>query len=441
MEVKTENKITAAAKPDDYSIRVENLTKIYKLYDKPIDRLKESLSPFKKKHHKDFYALNGISFDVKRGETIGIIGKNGSGKSTLLKIITGVLTASGGNVHVNGRISALLELGIGFNPEFSGMENIYLSGTIFGIKKEDMDKKVDDILDFADIGDFIHQPVRLYSSGMFARLAFAVAINIDPDILIVDEALAVGDMKFVQKCIRKFHEFKEQNKTILLVSHDIGSIMNFCDKAVWLIDGNIKMIGDPEDIANEYMSFMTYDEESVLEEAEEVDDVECEVGSDTCIQWEDASNYAFFGEGGARINKIALYSEESNKSLRSIKGGEEVVLAFETKMIKEIKAPIFGFLLKDRYGNQVLSVNNLLYQNNFKLQKAGDTALFKFSFAFPLLKNGEYSFTVAVAEGTLLNHVQHHWINDVLQIRVDNSDRLHKSAGLLLLEDIKMECE
>ena len=209
------------------AIKVTNLSKVYKLYDKPADRLKESLHPLKKKYHKEFYALNDVSFEIKKGETVGIIGKNGAGKSTLLKIITGVLTPSGGHVHVNGRIASLLELGAGFNPEYTGVENIYLQGTLMGYTKEEMESKIQAILDFADIGDFVYQPVKSYSSGMFARLAFAVAINVEPDILIVDEALSVGDMRFQQKCYRKFREFQELKKTILFVTHDTGTIINY----------------------------------------------------------------------------------------------------------------------------------------------------------------------------------------------------------------------
>ena len=220
------------------AIKVSHLTKVYKLYDKPIDRLKESLHLLKKQYHKEFYALNDVSFEIKKGETVGIIGKNGAGKSTLLKIITGVLTPSSGHVHTNGRISSLLELGAGFNPEYTGVENIYLQGTLMGYTHSKMESKVDEILEFADIGDFVHQPVKMYSSGMFARLAFAVAINVDPDILIVDEALAVGDAGFVLKCMNRMKEIKEQGTTILLVTHDTQSIKLLLLKVFGLIMEN-----------------------------------------------------------------------------------------------------------------------------------------------------------------------------------------------------------
>ena len=223
-----------------------------------VKNVKESLNPFGKKHHKDFYALNDLSIEIKKGETVGIIGKNGAGKSTLLKIITGVLTPSSGSVHVNGRIASLLELGAGFNPEYTGVENIYFQGSLMGYTREEVAEKVDEIIAFADIGDFVYQPVKMYSSGMYARLAFAVAINVDPDILIVDEALSVGDAAFQNKCIRKMEEIGKKGITILFVSHDTQTINKFCNRAIWLNNGVIKEQGKPEIILENYMSFMSY---------------------------------------------------------------------------------------------------------------------------------------------------------------------------------------
>ena len=234
------------------AIKVSHLTKVYKLYDKPIDRLKESLHPLKKQYHKDFYALNDVSFEIKKGETVGIIGKNGAGKSTLLKIITGVLTPSSGHVHVNGRIASLLELGAGFNPEYTGVENIYLQGTLMGYSHEEMEAKIDEILAFADIGDFVYQPVKMYSSGMFARLAFSVAINVEPDILIVDEVLSVGDARFQTKSIKKMESIKDNGTTILFVSHAIEQVKRFCQKAIWINDGKIKQIGEQSTVGDMY---------------------------------------------------------------------------------------------------------------------------------------------------------------------------------------------
>ena len=235
------------------AIKVQNLTKTYKLYKEPIDRLKEALNPFKKSYHNDFHALKNVSFEIKKGETVGIIGRNGSGKSTLLKIITGVLTPSSGRVAIHGKISAILELGAGFNPEMSGLENIYLNTSINGMNKEATDKKIDEIRAFAELGEFIHQPLKTYSSGMKARLAFAVAINIDPDILIVDEALAVGDAAFQRKCFAKMEQIREAGATILFVSHSEGSIVSLCSRAIWLSNGEKIIEGEPKLVTGLYM--------------------------------------------------------------------------------------------------------------------------------------------------------------------------------------------
>ena len=230
---------------EEVIIKVEELSKVYKLYDNHRDRVKEALNPFGKKYHKDFYALRDISFDVKRGESLGILGKNGSGKSTLLQILTGVLQPTTGKVEVKGKVSALLELGAGFNPEFTGLQNVYFNGSIMGYTKEEMDQRLDDILAFADIGDFVYQPVKTYSSGMFVRLAFAVAVNVDPDILIIDEALAVGDAKFQKKCYDKMKTFQENGKTILLVTH--ASIKGFASNGMLINEGSKLYFGDAVD--------------------------------------------------------------------------------------------------------------------------------------------------------------------------------------------------
>lgn len=239
-------------------IEVKDVVKTYKLYKKPTDRLKESVFPTKKQYHENFNALNGISFEINKGDALGILGRNGSGKSTLLKLITGVLSASSGTIKVNGRMSAILELGAGFNPEYTGRENIYLNGLMIGLNRSEIDTKMDEIIEFADIGSFIDQPVKIYSSGMFARLAFAVAINVDPDILIVDEALAVGDVRFQMKCIEKMKELKAGGTTILFVSHATEQVKRFCNRAVWLKDGVIEAIGESSEIVDLYEDYMKY---------------------------------------------------------------------------------------------------------------------------------------------------------------------------------------
>ena len=259
---------------DKVAISVANLDKVYKLYDKPSDRVKEALHLTRKKKHTQHYALKDVSLTVKQGETVGIIGTNGSGKSTILKIITGVLNPTKGDVTVNGRISALLELGAGFNMEYTGLENIYLNGTMIGFSEKEIDEKLQDILDFADIGEFVHQPVKTYSSGMFVRLAFAVAINIEPEILIVDEALSVGDVFFQAKCYHKFDEFKEMGKTILFVSHDLSSISKYCDRVILLNKGTKLGEGTPKEMIDIYKQVLVgqYEEpetdENLLDDAQ-----------------------------------------------------------------------------------------------------------------------------------------------------------------------------
>ncbi len=245
----------------DRIIEINNIVKSYKLYNKPADRFKEAIHPFKKNYHKEFVALNGITLSVEKGDAIGILGRNGSGKSTLLKIITGVLTPTSGTVNIDGKISAILELGAGFNPEYTGKENIYLNGLMMGYSREKMEEKIESVIEFADIGNFIDQPVKLYSSGMFARLAFAVSINVEPDILIVDEALAVGDTRFQTKCIDKMKELKKSGTTILFVSHASEQVKRFCNKAVWIKDGKIAAQGDSSEIVDLYEDFMRNDVE------------------------------------------------------------------------------------------------------------------------------------------------------------------------------------
>ena len=240
----------------DIAVKIENLTKSYKMYENNHSRLKEAIHPFKKKYHEEFFAIKNVSFDVVKGQTVGILGKNGSGKSTLLKMITGVLNPTKGNIQVNGEIGALLELGAGFNPEYTGIENIYLYGTILGYDRKQVDAKLNSILEFAEIGEFVYQKVKSYSSGMFVRLAFATAICFEPDILIVDEALSVGDMYFQLKCINKIKELRNEGKTILFVTHDIYTVRNICDYAIWLQEGEVRLTGDVETVVDAYEKYM-----------------------------------------------------------------------------------------------------------------------------------------------------------------------------------------
>ena len=413
-------------------INIKNLTKTYKLYKEPKDRLKEALSPFKKKYHKDFNALENISFEVYKGETVGIIGKNGSGKSTLLKVITGVLSPTSGTVNVTGNISAILELGSGFNPEMTGLENIYLSMAINGIiGDDDIEERVQDIIDFAELGDFIHQPIKIYSSGMKARLSFSVAINIKPEILIVDEVLSVGDVRFKQKSMRKMKELIEGDCTVLFVSHDSGAIKNFCSRVIWIDNGKLKDQGDPEKVVNKYAAFMAYGLETETKEAEIniMDKVE-----DDNIIWSDVSQCDSFGAMGARITHTSIKNLSTQAQVSILRGGERISFYIKIKTNEEILYPGIGLILKDRLGNIIFNINNYIY--NFKIDKLerNNDYILNIVFTFPHIKNGIYVFSVALADGTQMDHIQHHWVHDTNEIKIYNHGEEYQRDSILVLD-------
>lgn len=393
---------------EDIAISVNDVSKMYKLYDNPMDRLKESLGLSRKKKYKEHYALNHVSFQVHKGETVGIIGTNGSGKSTILKIITGVLSPTGGEVSVNGRISALLELGAGFNGEYSGLENVYLNGSMIGFSREEIDAKLQSILDFADIGEFIHQPVKTYSSGMFVRLAFAVAINIDPEILIVDEALSVGDVFFQAKCYRKFEEFKEMGKTILFVSHDLSSIGKYCDRVVLLNKGEKLAEGGAKEMVNLYRRVLVnqYDDADLEEGAENA-----EAGQDGQLTdgtaGENVSKKEHAGGGramkdslnlnpkvleyGSKLGEIVDFAirDDTGMITNVIEKGKEFSVQMKVRFQADVNDPIFAFTLKDLKGTEITGTNTMYEHTPVKPQKAGDEREITFKQIMPL-EAGEY---------------------------------------------------
>lgn len=393
---------------EDIAISVNDVSKMYKLYDNPMDRLKESLVLSRKKKYKEHYALNHVSFQVHKGETVGIIGTNGSGKSTILKIITGVLSPTGGEVSVNGRISALLELGAGFNGEYSGLENVYLNGSMIGFSREEIDAKLQSILDFADIGEFIHQPVKTYSSGMFVRLAFAVAINIDPEILIVDEALSVGDVFFQAKCYRKFEEFKEMGKTILFVSHDLSSIGKYCDRVVLLNKGEKLAEGGAKEMVNLYRRVLVnqYDDADLEEGAENA-----EAGQDGQLTdgtaGENVSKKEHAGGGramkdslnlnpkvleyGSKLGEIVDFAirDDTGMITNVIEKGKEFSVQMKVRFQADVNDPIFAFTLKDLKGTEITGTNTMYEHTPVKPQKAGDVREITFKQIMPL-EAGEY---------------------------------------------------
>lgn len=381
---------------ENVAIQVDDVSKVYRLYDKPMDRLKESLGLSRAKKSKEHYALHNVSFDVKQGECVGIIGTNGSGKSTILKIITGVLNPTSGNIRINGRISALLELGAGFNMEYTGIENIYLNGSMIGFSREEIDAKMEDILSFADIGDFVYQPVKTYSSGMFVRLAFAVAINIDPEILIVDEALSVGDVFFQVKCFKKFEEFKESGKTILIVSHDLSSISKYCDRVILLNKGNKLAEGKPKKIVDIYKKLLVnqYDENvtDINLQDEPADE------NDTVGNWKSKitcnPNTIEYGEKEGEIVDFGIF-DEANHITNIIEKGAECTIRIKVKANQILNEPIVAFTIKDLKGTEITGTNTMYENKDIEFLNQGETIIVSFQQKTDL-QGGEYMVSFGV---------------------------------------------
>ncbi len=360
------------------AIKVSNLTKVYQLYKHPQDRLKEALHPLRRIYHHDFYALKDVSFEIKKGETVGIIGRNGAGKSTLLKMITGVLTPSSGEVTVKGRIASLLELGAGFNPDMTGLENIYLNGTLMGIENEVMDTKIEAILAFADIGEFIHQPVKMYSSGMFARLAFSVSINVDPDVLIIDEALSVGDMAFQLKCFKKFQEFQEQGKTILFVTHALDTIIRYCTRGI-VIDAGEKICDDTsKEAVDIFKKVLTgnFNPNASLEENKQ----NSKINTDEIILKEAFANnkdILEYGNNKANIYDYGMIDHQGNiNSIFDYDTSCEIIM--RVVFNEPIDNPIFAFTIKDAKGLEITGTNTLMHHVDTKSYKPQESVSIKF---------------------------------------------------------------
>ena len=373
------------------AIQVKGLEKAYKLYDKPSDRLKEALGFGRKKRYKEHYALKGVDMTIYQGETVGIIGTNGSGKSTILKIITGVLNPTGGSVHVNGRISALLELGAGFNMEYNGIENIYLNGTMIGFSKKEIDAKMDDILNFADIGDYVHQPVKTYSSGMFVRLAFAVAINIEPEILIVDEALSVGDVFFQAKCYHKFEEFKEMGKTIVFVSHDLSSISKYCDRVVLLNQGVKLGEGSPKEMIDAYKQVLVgqyvpaADDHSLLSDKEITAAAAAAAGT---VKGEVNPELLEYGTKDAMITGYKI-TDDMGRETSALLKGKECTITMQVHFEHDIEAPIFAFTIKNIKGVEITGTNTMVEKAFLSPVRAGSDMEITFTQKIDL-QGGEY---------------------------------------------------
>jgi lipopolysaccharide transport system ATP-binding protein len=454
---------------EELTIAVDSLGKKYDIYAKPADRLKQMLLPRLGRvvgkndlsYHQEFWALRNVSFNVRRGETVGIIGRNGSGKSTLLQLICGTLHPSEGNIKTNGRIAALLELGAGFNPEFTGEENVYLSGLLYGISENELRKRFDSILAFADIGDFIKQPVKTYSSGMYVRLAFAIAAHVDADTLVIDEALSVGDVRFTQKCMRFMREFQRKG-TLLFVSHDTVAVTNLCDRAIWLDGGRLVLDGATRGVVEHYLAAQHVADRTALGDAvaikladsnasvtespeavsprrgkEEIphDVIDARINflqnnKVEVFEFDPEKHGSEFGAGAASITDVRILGEDG-EACNMVFGGEAVSLQIEASILQSLNAPIFGFYVKDRLGQRLFGDNSYLtYYEQPVIAKAGTRLQARFKFRMPILPSGDYSIDVALASGSQDDHTHQHWIHDALIFKASESTMRHGLVGI-----------
>ncbi|MDF3886549.1 ABC transporter ATP-binding protein [Cupriavidus basilensis] len=436
---------------DEIVVHAQNLNKCFHIYDRPQDRLKQAIVPRLERmigrrnphtYARDFWALNNISFDIKRGETVGIVGRNGAGKSTLLQILCGTLSPTSGDVEIRGRVAALLELGAGFNPEFTGRENVYMNGSVLGLSSQEITERFDSIAAFADIGDFINQPVKTYSSGMYVRLAFAVIAHVDADILVIDEALAVGDAVFTQKCMRFLRDFKERG-TLIFVSHDNGSVLNLCETALWLQKGSVALKGSAEEVIKAYVKSnlqeiygqqaslsalpSSQDDSHVVPQSETTD--AAPDGGSVATIFDGLKNSAGWATGKAEIEMVA-FTDASGCSIDVIQGGEDVRLVIRARAHETIVSPILGFYVKDRLGQALFGEHTFTHTPTPLKLSNGQQCEANFQFRLPLLPNGNYAVTVSFAEGSPEEHVQHHWLHEALVFNVASSRVRHGLVGI-----------
>lgn len=413
-------------------IKCEDITKIYPMYKSPKDMFKEALHPLRKKYHEDFYSLNGVSFEISKGECVGVIGKNGAGKSTLLKLITGVSSPTSGKVYTNGVISSLLELGAGFNPSLSGVENIFLNGLLMGLSRAEINSKLETVIEFADIGEHINHPVKNYSSGMYVRLAFSCAINVDPDILIIDEALSVGDAKFQMKCFRRLDEIKQSGATIIFVSHDISSIKSFCSRAILINGGKLIADGLPLDVAVEYnkllfpqdKSFKVNNKKDKLIESSNI-----EKSNINSMQADLSDLSRVFGIGGVKIERISMQGISQN----TIKGGDEVTVnidySCDINFLEQVRVQegvvdniIIGVSVSNIQGTYLFGMTSFDKELLISIVESGKRSI-EFKFIFPYIMNGDYLLNTAIALGTQEAHTQLIWLEGFHKINVESSKK------------------
>jgi len=448
---------------NDIAIRVSNISKCYHLYDAPRDRLKQFVVPSlqrmtgqsPKQYFHEFWALKDVSFEVKKGETVGIIGRNGSGKSTLLQIICGTLHPSAGQIEVNGRVAALLELGSGFNPEFTGRENVFMNAGVLGLSRQQTEARFSDIEAFADIGGFINQPVTTYSSGMMVRLAFAVIAHVDADILVIDEALAVGDAFFTQKCMRFIHKFQENGGTILLVSHDVGMVINICTSAVMLSSGGKQaaVLGSAETVCKLYIS-QIYDDPMRSQQVEQQHAIPISSRQENAMFRQDLkagvpeintyavsdfrANAEYFGKGGATIINAGFIDNDGTQ-LTTVTGGQPVCFIVSVRANRHILYPAVGIMIKDRLGQYLYTEGtDKPFRHHQLTLEGGERVDIRFRFTMPILSCGVYTMNVATAEGLGDDHIQQHWIHDAIKVEALSGPVVHGIGGLLN-SDITME--
>jgi ABC-type polysaccharide/polyol phosphate transport system ATPase subunit len=405
------------------AVEFQGVSKSYAIYDAPGDRLKELLTLNRVKRHRDFWALHDVSFQVKRGETFCIVGENGSGKSTLLQMVAGILHPTSGTVGIDGRVSALLELGAGFNPEFSGRDNVYLNGSILGLTTRQIDQRYSDIAAFAEIGSFLDQPVKTYSSGMVVRLAFAVAINVDPEILLVDEALAVGDIYFRQRCMRKVHELRQRGITILFVSHAVSDVKAIGDRVLWLDHGRMIDVGEPDRVVSKYLAAMTEKDSTYLLQKSAADPQSRRGGPVQAPEIvETIPNIDHrFGDGRAEIMGIAVLDEQG-RNLPLLEPSSRIVVRISVRAAADVALPIVGFMLRNQLGMDFSGTNTTREGYELAALQAGDITTVDFYLELPELYPASFSFSPAIADGTLMGYQMCDWIDNAITLQMGRSE-------------------
>ena len=419
--------------PSDFAIRTRNLGKCYQIYDKPVDRLKQSFWRRRKQFYREFWALKDVYFEIKKGESVGIIGSNGAGKSTLLQLICGTLNPTEGEVMIDGRISALLELGAGFNPEFTGRENIYMNGAIMGLTRAEIDTRYDEIVDFAGIGSFIEQPVKTYSSGMCVRLAFATAVNVSPDILLVDEALAVGDVRFQQKCMAKIKKFC-QSGTVVFVTHNMTAVTELCSRVIWIESGRVQMDERPKDVIEKYIQYVyegEIEDKSVTSESLLPQNDVLEMKGFSIVKDEIGQ----FGNFRVTVKGVRITTSQGYHN--TLYAGQSCRIDIILQAHADINNIIIGYIVKDRIGRDLFGDNNALMGHPTISLSKGENYYASFMIeTWPNINEDDYILTIAVAEGTLDEHEQCHYLNDALVFR---SVPVRKAIGTFFIADTRFD--